>query len=226
MKYLIIPDVHHRIKIAQSLIDSVPHDHVIHLGDHQDNFGDSVQDAIATAKWTRERVDAGDTIILGNHDLPYWFWNAKHDWGCGWTPDKHRAIQDIIPEPLRKRFKLWDVVDGWTLSHAGFTSMYSQLIPHHDIFMSETLWEKKTHPLIYHVGEARGGRGSWENGGGIIWLDWDDLQMSTVPSQIVGHTPHAKPKFDSKKQLHCLDTHLRHYGILEDGKLSAHDVES
>lgn len=71
MKTLILPDIHHRYKIAQSIIDSVKADKIVHLGDHQDNFGDTVGQAVNTARWTRERLEAGDTILLGNHDLPY-----------------------------------------------------------------------------------------------------------------------------------------------------------
>ncbi len=226
---LIIPDVHHKHKIAQSIIDHVQADHIIHLGDHQDNFGDTVGHAVNTARWTRDRLDAGDTILLGNHDLPYWFWNDKHDWGCGWTPDKHRAIQSIITRERRCEFKLWVECEGWVLSHAGFTSMYADLIPHHDIFMEETLWYGSTHQLIYHVGARRGGRGS---GGGVLWLDWLDLMLSNPPlKQIVGHTPHAN--FQTYRglinhdysQAWNLDTHLHHYGILEGGELTVHEVE-
>jgi len=227
---LIIPDVHHKHKIAQSIIDRVPHDVVIHLGDHQDNFGDTVGHAVNTARWTRDRLDAGDTILLGNHDLPYWFYHEKHHWECGWTPEKHRAIQRYVDINSRKKFKLWVECEGWVLSHAGFCSMYADLIPHHDIFIDETLHAGTTHPLIYHVGASRGGRG---NTGGVLWLDWNDFKRlgdlgGVASKQIVGHTPHKYP--NGKKRMDgntdwCLDTHLCHYGIIEDGKLTIHEVE-
>lgn len=225
---LIIPDVHHKWKKAQEIIDSIPHDHVIHLGDHQDNFGDNVYQAITTAKWTRDRLDAGDTILLGNHDLPYWFWHDKHNWGCGWEPEKHVAIQGIIPAEKRKLFKLWVECEGWVLSHAGFSNIYANLIPHHDIFMEETLWAGSTHPLIYHVGQSRGGRGI---SGGVLWLDWNDMRPLDNIRQLVGHTPHKKPQHhecrrdDNFDELDWnLDTHLHHYGIIEGGVLSIYEV--
>lgn len=232
---LILSDIHHKIKKAQEIIDFVPHDHVIHLGDHQDNFGDNVWQAIATAKWTRDRLDAGDTVLLGNHDLPYWFWHEKHNWGCGWEPEKHQAIQDIIPDLERKKFKLWTECEGWVLSHAGFCSMYADLIPHHDIFLEETLWAGTTHPLIYHVGARRGGKGQ---SGSCLWLDWMDLTRDGGPAknvqQIVGHTPYKKPQsylgasyedLSSRTRGWNLDTHLHHYGIIEDGRLTVHECK-
>lgn len=231
MRTLILPDIHHRVHIARAIIDLEKADQIVHLGDHQDNFGDSPANAVVTAAWTKERLEAGDIVLLGNHDLPYWFYHEKHNWGCGWTPEKHRVIQAIIPDELRRKFRLWAEVDGWILSHAGFTSMYADLIPSQDIFLEETLWQGKTHPLIYHVGSRRGGMGP---GGGILWLDWDDFKMNEDASnvawkQIVGHTPHKYPQ--DKKRLDGntdwnLDTNLKHYGILEDGKLTIKESPS
>ena len=223
---LIIPDVHLKYKIAQSIIDSVPHDAVIHLGDHQDSFGDTIDQAVNTAKWTKDRLDAGDTILLGNHDLPYWFPHPKHEWGCGWDSGKHFAIQRYLSTKDRKKFKLWVECAGWLLSHAGFCSMYTDLIPYHDIFIDETLHAGTTHPLIYAVGASRGGVG---RGGGCLWLDWQDMIQEPVLQpfrQIVGHTPYSKPQYHKGCAVaHNLDTHLGHYGIIEGGKLSVHEVE-
>jgi hypothetical protein len=46
-------------------------------------------------------------------------------------------------------------------------------------------------------------------------------------NQIVGHTPHNKPQIHKGLRgiRHGLDTHLHHYGILEDGKLMVLEVE-
>lgn len=227
---LVLPDIHHKWRLAQSIIDQTACDHVIHLGDHQDNFGDNAWQALATAKWTKSRLDAGDTILLGNHDLPYWFPNRKHDWGCGWDQDKHKIIQSVLSTEDRKKFKLWTECEGWLLSHAGFTSMYADLIPHHDIFIDETLHVGGTHPLIYHVGARRGGKG---RGGGVLWCDWRDLIQEPAKKplrQIVGHTPYPEPQYyiqESKGytpwEAYNLDTHLNHYGIIKNGKLTIHE---
>lgn len=226
MKTLILADVHHKWKVAQRIIDHAKCDHVIHLGDHQDDFGDTVGHAVNTAKWTRDRLDAGDTILLGNHDLPYWFPHEKHNWGgCGWEPEKHAAIQRYIGKEDRKKFKLWVECEGWVLSHAGFCSMYADLIPHHDIFIEETLHAGSTHPLICHVGGLRGGKG---RGGGVLWMDWRDMIAepgAPKVAQIVGHTPYPDCQHDTLTTSegfftrHNLDTHLRYYGIIEDGEL-------
>lgn len=230
MKTLILPDVHHKHKVAQRIIDHAKCDHVIHLGDHQDDFGDTVGHAVNTAKWTRDRLDAGDTILLGNHDLPYWFPHDKHNWGCGWEPEKHAAIQRYIDAKSRKKFKLWTECEGWVLSHAGFVKMYEDLREHHDIFIEETLWAGTTHPLLYHVGARRGGFGSGAGGGGVLWCDWHDLHPRPF-KQIVGHTPYKEPQHKGKETFGNdadldwnLDTHLHYYGIIEEGKLSIHET--
>lgn len=227
MKTLIIPDVHHRIKVAQAIIDKEKADQVVHLGDHQDNFGDGPEDTQRTAKWTRERLEAGDLILLGNHDLPYWFWNYAHDWNCGWTPEKHAAIQNIIPLEMRKKFRLWTSVDGWLLSHAGFfppPALFGAMLTDkgQEIFLDETLWRGETHPIISAVGHSRGGPHAR---GGILWLDWDKEFLPNEQKQIVGHTPHTQPvfktyRYDDAIKSWGLDTHMTHYGILQDGKLT------
>jgi len=230
---LVLSDVHHKWKKAQVIIDSVPHDHVIHLGDHQDDFGDTPWQALATAKWTKDRLDAGDTILLGNHDLPYWFPHPKHNWGCGWDSGKHNIIQSVLSTKDRKKFKLWVECEGWLLSHAGFCSMYADLVPYHDIFIDETLHSGDTHPLIYSVGAARSGMFSkLQSNGGCLWIDWNELKceldkVGVVWKQIVGHTPHKYPNGKKRQDGNtdwCIDTHLKHYGIIEDGEFTTHEV--
>ena len=95
---------------------------------------------------------------------------------------------------------------------------------------------------IFHAGRERGGRLPC---GGITWQGWrQEYSPFKEFSQIVGHTPLLKPtlmnfecedydpKYKDKKDSQiikvtngktfnlCLDTHLKHYAILEDGTLT------
>lgn len=217
MRTLIIPDVHHRIKIAQSIIDSEKADKVVHLGDHQDNFHDTPDHAIATAHWTLSRLEAGDTILLGNHDLQYAFPHPMH--GCsGWTRDKAQFVTPML-HPIRSKFRLWDQVDGWTLSHAGFSSASLPWINRQDELL-DLLMSGDTHWVIGGSGKIRGGIHKHP---GVLWQDWTH-EFKPVPNlkQIVGHTALPFPKQLGDNW--CIDTHLQHYGIIEDGKFTVHEA--
>lgn len=214
MRTLVIPDVHHRWVRAQVIIDREQADHVVHLGDHQDNHGDIKGDAVATAHWTKSRLDAGDTILLGNHDLPYWFYHHLHE--CpGWDAEKHRAIQPILSPEDRRKLRLWVEVEGWLLSHAGFPSYHSGHI-HEEQYYLEKLWAGRPDPLIY----ASRGRMQRDAIDGVLWLDWDDFVPLIGIRQIVGHTPAPMPRrkwaLGGMANI-ALDTNLKHYAVIEDG---------
>jgi len=61
-------------------------------------------------------------------------------------------------------------------------------------------------------------RGGPAKSGGILWCDWQSFEPITGIRQIVGHTPGHEVRY--KKGDVCLDTHLHHYGLLEDGELT------
>lgn len=70
------------------------------------------------------------------------------------------------------------------------------------------------HPAFL-AGVDRGGRQKF---GGILWCDWERFKPIPGVRQVMGHTPGTEVRF--RKNDVCLDTNLRHYGLLEDGKLT------
>ncbi len=224
---LILPDIHHKIERAQSIIDLEHADRIVHLGDHQDNFGDDAAYAAKTATWTKQRLDAGDEIIIGNHDIPYYFPHRLHTWGCGFTRDKKLEVDKHIQRKQLEQFRLWVWVDGWLCSHAGFAKCYAGLYEgfteaEHTLRLA-TLLRGCSEPEIYSVGRERGGKQQF---GGILWQDWDALQPLSGLKQLVGHTQgrSVRSKHTHDSQNYCIDTGLRHYAIIEDGKLEIREI--
>ena len=229
MRTLIIPDVHLKIDRAEWIVSRVPHDHVVWLGDFFDDFGDTLDMARDTAKWLARRMDQADheTFLLGNHDAPY-MWGLRELECSGYHPKKAHAIHAVMPPTVyRERFKLNHMVEGWIMSHAGM---------HVSVFSNITM---DVHPLILHayhllhegvvspVLRAGWARGGIQAVGGVTWLDWNhEFQPIAGVNQIVGHTPgktvRSRVTTDSKN--YCLDTHLNHYGLIEDGKFSYYEV--
>ena len=221
MKTLILPDIHHKIALAQSLINNIEHDKVIHLGDHQDDFGDGPEQAINTMLWTKQRIEAGDTFILGNHDLMYMFPNAKFICS-GYTRSKAIALSGKFQDVLT-RINLWVREQGWWLSHAGFQPKWVKngkpLYSSEDLLAS--LLAGEAPPMATEVGECRGGE--MRAKGGLTWLDWYD-EFEDIPGfpQIVGHSQGRQPR--QKGVSWCIDTGLHHYGMITDGEFSVHEV--
>jgi hypothetical protein len=50
MRWLILPDIHGKIRRANQIIELVPHDHLLLLGDFFDDLRTGVTDAADTAK--------------------------------------------------------------------------------------------------------------------------------------------------------------------------------
>ena len=94
MKYLIIPDVHNRIDVVETLIDEVGSsvNMIVFLGDYFDSIGDDADIARATASWLSRSIrDPKRIHLMGNHDIPY-RWNNIICPCLGYSREKHRAI--------------------------------------------------------------------------------------------------------------------------------------
>lgn len=218
-KILVLPDIHNRIATAQRLIDTVPHDKCILLGDYFDDFGDTPKDVYNTAVWLKESIVDNPKIVklFGNHDQSYLF-PCRPDFQCsGFTPEKQRAIYSVLNRDDVDKFKFHHVEDGWVFSHAGLrVSHWKDMIQYeepHDptkepllVYFDRVMnrWIEKTINNIYTinpvpliaVGWDRGGR---QHFGGITWCDFRNLVSIKGINQIVGHTPHKVP------QVHAID---------------------
>ncbi len=235
MKRLIIPDIHHRTAVADRILAAEPADEVYFLGDYQDDFHDTPAQAKSTAQWMRRQIEAGHKLIWGNHDLPYGFLPRRH--ACpGYTPEKAVAVRKILQPEHWRRLRLWYIIPAeprpWILSHAGIDRAWLHpgnanpvsFLDHLQEEALEALYEKSgSHPLFYYCGDARGGPDPYS---GPLWMDWGDFRPISGLNQIVGHTPLRNPDEYSREDSTnwCIDTHLKHYAVLEDGALSLRRV--
>ncbi len=105
---------------------------------------------------------------------------------------------------------------GWLLSHAGLTyeTRYA------NVASGLAVVKQGGVSRIFGAGWSRGGEYPV---GGITWLDWyDEFEPISDYKQIVGHSRGKVPR--EKLGNWCLDTDLRHYGLITDGELSIHEV--
>jgi len=236
---LVIPDLHHRTAAADRILAAEaqsPH-RVVFLGDYLDDFGDNPDIARGTAEWMRRQIEAGHTLLWGNHDLPYGFRPDLHR--CpGYEPRKAAEVNKVLTRPLWKKLKLWHLVNvpgdrPWVLSHAGFHPGWFDLaggpgranpLAHLEWLHKEALemlYEAgETHPVINACPQSRGGR---DPIGGVLWMDWGDFRPLRGLNQLVGHTPLRNPDaFEAEESTNwCIDTNTQHYVVIEDsGEIS------
>jgi predicted phosphodiesterase len=212
---LVISDIHNRHVQAQILIDKVPCDRIVLLGDYFDNFSDSVCDAHNTAVWLKESILSNSKItpLIGNHDAAY-FWPACTFLRCsGFTEPKMQAIRRVLPdEDMKHKFKVFTTDQNFVLSHAGLSNKVwkelNQFQTHIDIektkldsFVSALdEYVKKNINMLELVRHAPLFAAGWDRGGeipngGITWMDWKNFAPIKGINQIVGHTPVFLPEF-------------------------------
>lgn len=262
---LCIPDIHNRWVQAQHLIDTVPHDKCILLGDYFDNFNDTPDHAHNTAVWLKELVLTNPKIVplIGNHDQ-YYFWPwYSYFRGSGYSEAKSHAIRKVLNQDDVAKFKFFTVEQGYALSHAGLTChLWKEFLRNEDDdavttldFFYKVLTERVNRNLnmigmnrpaeLFMAGWDRGGDCRY---GGMTWCDWRSFAPIKGINQIFGHSPHNLPEvliqkkkgdikryvsndfYNSKINLKnvtsinfALDTHSKHYAIIEDGVLSIYD---
>jgi len=213
--------------LASKIIDKEKADKVVLLGDHFDDFYDTVEMNKSTASWVKHRLELPHfTFLLGNHDAVYRWLSIPR---CsGWDKKKHEAINSVLTTEDWNKFKLFEVVDGWLLTHAGLTAhnvhpKAKDIIKWLGIECEKAVKAPSTHWLLA-AGRARYGS---EDFGGITWCDANE---EFVPiegiKQCFGHTPlQGGPKWFGENNV-CIDSHpgLQNFAIIENGKLSVHDV--
>lgn len=231
MRELVIPDIHTKHRVAQRLLESSQYDLATLLGDYFDDFGDTPEDNYATAQWLTSLPDRV-TLLMGNHDIHYRY----PDQACsGFTVEKAKAITDAMDKKTWDRMRVFHRVDDWLLSHAGFhpsllkdADLEAQQIAFFDHMNSDRGWKMSkdmhaSHPWLA-VSYIRGGN---QQIGGPFWQDWRQAKIATNVKQLFGHTPHFAPRehladnaATDTGRIHCIDTHLQHYAIIEDGNLT------
>jgi predicted phosphodiesterase len=235
MKNLIIPDWHHRWQIVKNIIDRHSDcDYIISLGDEFDGKGgnDTVEDARKTAEYLLECLNRPNFIWLaGNHTLPYVFPDNKYIGCMGNTPEKGKAIREVMGEAI-SRIQFYHY-DGYFLyTHAGLNPRF---LPKSGFSLE--WFEERVKKVRCDAGKgtmngwlgAGFSRGGSQSVGGITWQDWDDeFKPIEGVSQIVAHTKDDKPRrILAQGSLNiCCDTGNRHYLIIEDGNVSIYESSS
>ena len=225
--HLIIPDVHHKTRLVDNIRAAHSGMPAIFIGDYFDDFHDTVYNMGATCKWLQTAFENPDDVfLLGNHCFAYLSYELGVRWGfcSGWTVAKQQVFHEHFPgDALLRRCRWMVQAQGWLISHAGLSN---------DLYRTFSKW-KTTDEIFEWVSDAENAltagvanaaflagrdRGGPQDVGGILWCDWESFEPIAGVKQMVGHTPGADVRF--KKGSVCLDTHLRHYGLLEDGSLT------
>ena len=193
---MIIPDVHNRTEIVDKILNTVPHNRRVFLGDFFDSWGDSPFDARRTALWLKPILSRPDThVIFGNHDLAYAFPGWGYTWCPGFKHEKCRLINEVISRDLWEKFNFVWFEQGWVLSHAGFHKEALPCYPDLEIVDQhylaraadeafDNMLRFRRHPIL-EQGESMG---QAPDRSGCLWLRWDEFEPISGINQIVGHT--------------------------------------
>jgi hypothetical protein len=230
MKTLIIADSHLKLDKLSAILGNVDYDEAVFLGDWFDDQDDNVKMNLDAYSFL-ETLMKNDNhhFVWGNHDLHYAYYSNVT--ACsGWKIEKWLALTDVMDMKLMEsKFKFHHIVDNWLLTHAGLTNQIAQkkikgnitlkkidnLLKRETPIAIKALYNKHRH-WFYDAGVARGGRSEF---GGIVWCDVNrEFEPIEGIDQIFGHTPVSTtaPYMPSEGDI-CLDTHLNHYIIMEDG---------
>ena len=218
MRHLIIPDVHEQYLRLLELEPKIQEaDRVVLLGDFGDSFKNPGRRLHQTYSWVKERLDDPKfTILIGNHDVHYYFSNSAY-LCSGFKWDSKRIVQDIIKDADVRKMHIYTEAGNYTISHAGFninTIQYKR--PEIEREAIESSLAGKYDP-IFGAGHARGGNLPF---GGPTWLDWNkEFEPINEMPQIVGHTNGliVRTKKDGRGLIsYCIDTGLRHCAIVDD----------
>lgn len=231
MRTLIIPDLHCNTDWVHPFVASVPHDHLVFLGDYFDREIEPGE-TLKTALWLKQTLNLYPhaTFLLGNHDMHYRFPDNDHLKCQGFTWEKEAIINSYITQSDWSRFRLYEESQGFLLSHAGVSDVVFRPVGR----TLDLKWIKEAcdRALINaslnvpdDVIEPDALRGGKRREGGIIWLDWHLFTPLPGINQIVGHTVDDQVRtLNLEKggvlvsQNYCIDCMCRYAGYIEDGQ--------
>jgi hypothetical protein len=190
-------------------------------------------------------------FLVGNHDLAYIYNNKKSGyssivpsltyWCSGVTKNKIGTFRQVFYDKSLKddwfidNFKIAHKSQGWIFSHAGMVNrqipygytidkVIDEVLPDVWANFRNTLHSKNA--LISAVGTVRGGQ---DNTGGLLWLDYysEFFPSADVGKQVFGHSYVPEPTataFDTEYESWNLDTNLKDYAIIRDGRLTTYRI--
>ncbi len=184
-----------------------------------------------TCEWLQRALDnEEDQFLLGNHCFAYVSYEIDVIWGyCGgWNRAKQQMFHLYFPGDKLLQLTGWMAeCQDWLLSHAGLTNglyrTFSRRQNPADIVEWLDMGERALREGVAHPAFVAGrDRGGQYNFGGVLWCDWERFAPIKGVRQIVGHTVGDSVRW--KRENVCLDTSLRHYGLLDEGKLTVMEV--
>lgn len=237
---LILSDIHEEIQKADHIINKVPHDHLVILGDvfdtHYYHTEDHFRDCFS---WLQNIINKPNvTFLCGNHEgnyiMPY-----NQSFTCsGFTERKREIAEEFgLYKEYEKYFKFHVFVDDILCTHAGLQQVF---VPPFCKELDEWL-ERETESAkiallsgqahwFWGCGRSRGGS---QSTGGLVWCD-AEREFTGVEGlkQIFGHTHNSADRIYIPRHFRtsnhdldiltadniCIDTGLNEVLIIKDRK--------
>jgi len=190
-------------------------------------------------------------FLVGNHDLAYIYNNKKSGytsvapsityWCSGVTKSKISTFRQVFYDKglkddwFVKNFKIAHCSQGWIFSHAGMVNsqipyghtvnqVVDEVIP--DVWLNFRNVAYCQNALISAIGIARGGQ---DNAGGLLWLDYynEFFASPDIGRQVFGHSYVPEPTataLNTEYESWNLDTNLKDYAIIRDGRLTTRRI--
>ena len=122
-KSIIISDIHNRVGWIEEALKSPilqPYDKIICLGDYFDDFHDTFNDIINSAKWLKQSLHKPNRIhLFGTHDIWYRFPNNHFIMASGNTEEKMYVINNVLDLEDWDILRLFQYEQNFLISNAG-----------------------------------------------------------------------------------------------------------
>jgi predicted MPP superfamily phosphohydrolase len=114
MRWLILPDIHDKLRRATQIVEREPHDRLLLMGDFFDDFRTGVTDAADTANQVKRWLNSPNTAcLLGNHDMSYGWCRQNRRLLCpGYDAAKWIAVNATVTTRDWQKFKLHAWLEG------------------------------------------------------------------------------------------------------------------
>jgi predicted MPP superfamily phosphohydrolase len=152
MRWLILPDIHDKLRRANQIIEREPHDRLLLMGDFFDDFRTGVTEAADTANQVKQWLNSPNTTcLLGNHDMSYGWGRQNRRLLCpGYDAAKWIAINATMTNRDWQKFKLHAWLEGdqgaWLVSHAGVHPVWLEGVEpgkYREFILSEAIHERR-----------------------------------------------------------------------------------
>ena len=196
-KLMVIGDIHTRYEKVERIISKYQKSHkFIFMGDYFDQFGDTPELNASTAHWLKTQMEKRPdwVYLLGNHDVIY-----QLHFSCmcsGFSNQKKTAINEVMKIEDWNKLKYFHHENGWWFSHAGITKYWFQHPMSEGINIDNI--QRTIDDAVIKLKAANHSNAIWASSharggnhlvGGIVWQDWEDLELIPNFKQVVGHTP-------------------------------------